>query len=220
MHVVDLTQFIASDMPVYPGTEPPSIADATSIAADGFAEKLLTMYSHTGTHMDAPGHMLPGRRTLDQFPADKFAGSGVVIDLSLRSPGPILLSELQPHAGSIQQSDFVLFHTGWSLKWGSAEYYADFPVLSAEAARWLCGFRLKGLGFDCISVDPVGASPMAIHHVILGHDMVIIENLRGLESLVGHEFMFACLPLKIRDSDGSPIRAVGILTDGRDETVD
>jgi len=220
MHVVDLTQFIASDMPVYPGTEPPSITNATSIAVEGFAEKLLTMYSHTGTHMDAPGHMLPGGWTLDQFPADTFVGTGLVIDLSLRSPGPIATRELETHAGRIERSDFVLFHTGWSLRWGAQEYYEDFPVLSAEAAQWLCGFRLKGVGFDCISVDPVGASPMAIHHILLGHDMVIVENLRGLDSLVGHEFMFACLPLKIRDSDGSPIRAVGIIADGRDETDD
>lgn len=220
MNVIDLTHFIAPDMPVYPGTEPPSVREATSIAADGFAEKLLTMYSHTGTHMDAPGHMLAGHHTLDQLPIDTFVGPGVVIDLSARLSGPITPQELVAYAGRLEHADFALFHTGWSLRWGRDDYYAEFPTLSEEAARWLCGFELKGVGFDCISVDPVGASPMVIHHILLGHDMVIIENLCGLDSLVGREFMFSCLPLKIPDSDGSPIRAVGIVMDDRDETGD
>lgn len=210
MNVIDLTQFIASDMPVYPGTEPPSISEATSIAADGFAEKLLTMYSHTGTHMDAPGHMLADSHTLDQLPIDTFVGPGVVIDLSARLPGRIAMQELVAHAGRIERTEFVLFHTGWSLHWGRDDYYAGFPTLSEEAARWLCGFGLKGVGFDCISVDPVGASPMVIHHILLGHDLVIIENLCGLDRLVNKEFLFLCLPLKIRDSDGSPVRATGV----------
>jgi len=213
LNVIDLTQFIAPDMPVYPGTEGPSITDATSIAADGFAEKLLTMYSHTGTHMDAPGHMLAGRLTLDQFPVDKFVGQAVVVDLTARLRGTVSVGELEPLAGYIRGSEFVLFHTGWSLKWGSDEYFDGFPTLSEEAARWLCGFGLKGIGFDCISVDPVGASPMVIHEIVLGHDLVIIENLRGLAPLAGRKFLFSCLPLKIRDSDGSPIRAVGIIAD-------
>lgn len=216
MNVIDLTHFIASDMPVYPGTEPPTIREATSIAADGFAEKLLTMYSHTGTHMDAPAHMLAGHSTLDRLPVGTFVGPGVVVDLSARSAGPIAPGELHAHAARIERAEFVLFHTGWSLRWGRDDYHADFPTLSEEAARWLCGFGLKGVGFDCISVDPVGASPMVIHHILLGHGLVIIENLCGLERLADRDFLFVCLPLKIRDSDGSPIRAAGVVLGEQD----
>ena len=67
MKVIDLTHIISAGMPVYPGTEGPKISQATTIEAEGFAEKLITMYSHTGTHMDAPGHIVAGARTLDQF---------------------------------------------------------------------------------------------------------------------------------------------------------
>ena len=54
MKVIDLTHVIAADMPVYPGTEPPRLESANTYEANGFKETLLTMYSHTGTHMDPP----------------------------------------------------------------------------------------------------------------------------------------------------------------------
>jgi kynurenine formamidase len=213
MNAIDLTQFIAPDMPVYPGTEGPKLVDATSIAKDGFAEKLLCMYSHTGTHIDAPGHMIPGAQTLDRFQVDKFIGRAVVIDVPKVPDACIGLRLLEAQADRLKGSDFVLFHTGWDAKWGQESYFHDFPVLSGEAARWLCTLGIKGLGFDCISVDPVGSTDMNIHKILLGAGLVIVENLCNLATLHGAAFTFSCLPLRIQDSDGSPVRAVGMLAD-------
>ena len=80
MKMLDLTHCITPEMPVYPGTEPPRLTAACTMEKDGFRETLLEMYSHTGTHMDAPAHMLPSGRTLDDFPAETFAGRGFVVD--------------------------------------------------------------------------------------------------------------------------------------------
>ena len=80
MKMLDLTHCITPEMPVYPGTEPPRLTAACTMEKDGFRETLLEMYSHTGTHMDAPAHMLPKGRTLDDFPAETFAGRGFVLD--------------------------------------------------------------------------------------------------------------------------------------------
>ena len=77
MKMLDLTHCITPEMPVYPGTEPPRLTAACTMEKDGFRETLLEMYSHTGTHMDAPAHMLPNGRTLDDFPAETFAGLGL-----------------------------------------------------------------------------------------------------------------------------------------------
>ena len=213
MKAIDLTQMLSPDMPVYPGTEVPKIVDATSIEKDGFAEKLLSMYSHTGTHIDAPAHMLPGAFTLDRFPVDTFIGSAVVIKVPESSGGVIGSGLLEAKADSLKGCDFVLFNTGWDGKWGQDSYFSGFPVLSAEAARWLCGRGLKGVGFDCISVDAVGSTDMAIHKILLGSGLVIVENLCNLAYLPGSTFIFSCLPLRIPDSDGSPVRAVGMLLD-------
>lgn len=70
MHVMDLTQTIGETMPVYPGTEQPKLTQTNTIEKDGFKETLLRMYSHTGTHMDAPAHIFPGAPTLDALPAE------------------------------------------------------------------------------------------------------------------------------------------------------
>ena len=197
-------------MPVYPGTEQPHIKQATTIERDGFAEKLLTFYSHTGTHIDAPAHILSGNHSLDQFNTSKFIGNGLVIDVKNCNCGIINKEYLQKFETGIHGAEFILFYSGWADKWGSDEYFDNFPVLSSDAAKWLCTFSIKGVGYDCISADPVTASELPNHRILLGNDMVIIENLCNLQQLVGQEFLFSCLPLKIEDSDGSPVRAVGI----------
>lgn len=211
MKIIDLTQTISSAMPVYPGTEPPVIIQANTIEKDGFAEKLISFFSHTGTHIDAPGHIIKGKTTLDQFNADKFVGKGLVVDISGYKTKIIERDSIEKFSSQIDDSDFVLFYTGWDKKWGSNDYFDDFPVLSENAAEWLCNCKIKGIGFDCISVDPVGTSDFIIHKILLNNNLVIIENLCNLSLLIEHQFVFSCLPLKIENSDGSPIRAVGIL---------
>ena len=79
MRCIDLTHLISREMPVYPGTEPPRLQPANTYERDGFQETLLTMYSHTGTHMDPPAHLFAGRTTLDQFPVEQFIGRALVI---------------------------------------------------------------------------------------------------------------------------------------------
>ena len=80
MKVIDLTHVISEEMPVYPGTEKPKLQQANTYEKDGFKETLLTMYSHTGTHMDPPNHLFADRTTLDAFPVSQFVGRALVID--------------------------------------------------------------------------------------------------------------------------------------------
>ena len=74
MSVLDLTHTISGEMPVYPGTEKPVLTTACTIETAGYRETLLHMYSHTGTHMDAPAHMIARGRTLDSYGVEKFVG--------------------------------------------------------------------------------------------------------------------------------------------------
>jgi kynurenine formamidase len=207
--VLDLTHTIAEGMPVYPGTEPPTLRQANTVEKDGFAEKLVSMYSHTGTHIDAPAHMLASGPTLDRMGVDHFVGKAVVIDVA----GQAMIEKafLEAQACLLEGCDFALFHTGWSEYWGQNSYFSDFPVLSLEAARWLSCRGLKGVGFDAISVDPVGSTDFANHFVFFQSGMISVENLTNLGPLVAKTFLFACLPLKLEEADGSPVRAVAIL---------
>ncbi|MCK9628624.1 MAG: cyclase family protein [Bacteroidales bacterium] len=211
MKIIDLTQTISSDMPVYPGTGQPLILQATSVEWEGFAEKLITFYSHTGTHIDAPSHVLAGKKSLDKFEADKFVGDAMVVDVSCCPGGVIDEVFIAKYEEELTQVDFLLFYSGWASKWGTEDYFKGFPVLTHEATIWLTQHRLKGVGFDSISADSVSAQELTNHKLFLGSNMIIIENLCNLDKLMGKIFTFICLPLKIKDSDGSPARAVAMV---------
>jgi kynurenine formamidase len=208
--VTDLTHPITPDMPVYPGTEPPLIQPANTVERNGFAETLIRMYSHTGTHIDAPAHMLAGAPALDQFGVDHFVGRACAIDVSALGEVRIGRHALEAHAQLVSGCDFVLIHTGWSRYWGDARYFGEYPVLSADAAQWLAGCGLKGVGFDVISPDPVGATAFANHFAFFRAGIVIVENLANVGQLVGRTFTFSCLPLAFERGDGSPVRAVAM----------
>jgi len=124
MQIVDLSHTISSGMTVYPGTEPPKIDTACTIEGDGFLEKRITFYSHTGTHMDAPAHVIPGARQLDQFPVEHFIGRAIVIDVTGIETPTIDIPALEAHARRIKGVSFVLLRSGWSRFWNSKEYFS------------------------------------------------------------------------------------------------
>jgi kynurenine formamidase len=212
MKILDLTHLIEPGMPVFPGTEPLEIIKANTIEKDGFEEKILRMCSHTGTHMDAPAHLLRNGKTLDRYDAGHFFGKAFVIDVAGCEGRMIKKKSLEAVENKIREADYVLFHTGWSAYWGEDEYYDNFPVLDSDAARYLASFSLKGVGLDNISADSLGDESLKNHRVILGKEIVIVENLKDLDKLIGEEFFwFSCMPLKTLDADGSPVRATAII---------
>ena len=206
MKVYDLTHTIQNDMPVYPGTEQPQLTTACTIESVGYQETLLHMFSHTGTHMDAPAHMLLDGAALDSYGADKFAGTAVVVDC--RGQESITLPLLQSY--DLRGVDFVLFCTGWDKKWGSPDYYEGFPCLTADAAAYLAALPLKGVGEDSISLDPCDSVDFPNHITLMRADFVNTENLKGLDALVGQRFTFVTLPLKFENSDGCSCRAIAM----------
>ncbi|WP_300465304.1 cyclase family protein [Desulfobacula sp.] len=206
--LIDLTHPIHEDMPVYPGTEQPVTSIGCSIEQDGFLEKKITFYSHTGTHMDAPAHLIKGGKFLDQYDIGHFYGSAIVVHLESNEDNSIDLGVLNPVENQLKNIDFLLIHTGWSRYWGTDNYFSNFPVLTPEAAEWVAGIGLKGIGFDAISADSADTRTYPIHKILLGSDMVIVENLANLDQLHGGAFGFSCFPLYFQQADGSPIRAV------------
>ncbi len=209
--IIDLSHLINEAMPVYPGTPVPKLERCNTIENDGFNEHRLNLSSHTGTHMDAPCHILPNAKSLDDFPVEKFMGKAVVIPCE--GLDEISLEDLEEFESMIREADFVLFRTGWSGKWGIPAYFDGFPALTPEAAKWLTGFNLKGLGFDAISADFMDSFDLPVHHILLEKEILLIENLNNLELLPRTPFEFICLPLKVEKADGSPVRAVAVIED-------
>ena len=214
MPVVDLSHPIRPGMPAYPGDAPPTFTPAADYASDGYREREVTMLSHTGTHLDAPAHMLPGARPLDGFPVDHYLGPACLLDVTDLPPGGTIGPD---RLGAIEEAlsaaAFLLIRTGWAAKWGTPEYFEGIPVLAPAAAERLAGLseanggRLRGVGLDVCSPDPVGAEAFPIHHVLLGAGLLIVENLADLSALPASGFAFHCPPLPLADADGAPCRA-------------
>ena len=210
MRVIDLTHTIESGMPVYPGTEPPILEPANTYDRDGFRETKLFMYSHTGTHMDPPAHLFRDRTTLDAFPPEQFIGKALVIDCtSLKEGEPITMDHLSRYGTKAETADFLLFYLGWDARWGSEAYFGDYPCIDDAVLEYILEGSYKGIGFDVIGLDPIADGNLTRHKKLFQtRDIINIENLCNL-GLCGNDlFWFSCFPLKIRDCDGSPIRAV------------
>lgn len=200
-------------MPCYPGTPRPLFQQLSSIEQYGFTEQQLTISSHTGTHVDLPSHILPAGSSLDAFSVDRFTGKGFAIDLRGSTSGTISPGHLQGFEGYIKECDFLLLCSGWSQYWGTPEYYAGYPVLSSDAALWLAGFHLKGVGVDMISIDGPDSCDFPVHTILLEKGILLIENLADLSPLLGFPFTFFCFPLKIAKAEAAPLRAVAFLDD-------
>jgi arylformamidase len=212
MRIIDLSHSIKPGMPLYPGTPGPEFHSLAAIETHGFSEQLMTISSHAGTHIDLPSHILREGSSLDDFKVERFAGKGVAIDLRGLDGRVITVEELLPFRDSIKASEFLLLCSGWSQYWGSPDYYEGYPVLSADAALWLTGFCLKGLGVDMISVDASPSGDFPVHTLLLQNGIFIIENLVCLPLLLHSQFIFCGFPLKIIGAEASPVRAVALIT--------
>ena len=210
MKVIDLTHTIREDMPVYPGTEPPVLAAANTYEENGCKGTRLTMCSHTGTHMDPPAHLFPGRTTLDRFPPEQFIGRALVIDCSELAEGQaITMDFIRRYGEKAEQADFLLFRLGWDRKWGTEAYFGDYPCIDEAVLEFILEGSYKGIGFDVIGLDPISDEGLTRHkRLFRDRDIVNIENLKDLDKCGSELFWFSCFPLKLEDCDGSPIRAV------------
>ncbi|MBN2399887.1 MAG: cyclase family protein [Candidatus Aminicenantes bacterium] len=206
----DLSHTISPAMPYFPGTEAPVFFKPFTLASHGFAEQRITMLTHSGTHMDAPAHLLEAGPTLEQLGLPHFVGAAAVLDVSCVAGHIITKDDLLRFRRLLNGKNFALLHTAWSKHWGHKRYFSNYPVLSQEAAQWLSSFGFKGVGVDTISFDVHDSSTLPIHHIFLNKNIVLIENMANLQNIPAAEFLFCCLPLKIAEADGAPVRAIAL----------
>lgn len=207
---VDLSQTIENGMTVYLGDPVPKISDFKRLEEDGVNVSVLSLGSHTGTHIDAPMHFIRGAKAVDQLSVESFVGEAAVLDLSdVRPGGEITAPALQAHAREVRPGDIVLLYTGMSRKWGDPRARKTITYLGGGAARWLVSKGAKAVGIDYLSVERFGAKVPVAHLALLSHGIPIIESLsKNLSGLVGRRVLFVCLPIKVGGRDGAPARAM------------
>jgi kynurenine formamidase len=204
----DLTHPLENNMTFYPGDPQPRIAPAPMAAPWRVTE--LRMGTHSGTHVDAASHFIPDGKTIDEYPVERFWVTAHVAVVEAEDDQPIPPGAFDSVWASFAPGHGVLICTGWSRHWNT-DRYLRHPHLSPEASKLLVARGVTLVGIDALSVDstaPAGGTSHA-HEILLGNDMLIVENLIGLEQLApGKAYRFMALPLRLAGLDGSPVRAV------------
>ena len=212
MKIIDLTHTIENNMTIFPGGLKPDNTVISTVSNDGFMETRLHIDSHNGTHMDSPAHIIENGTTLDKIDVINFVGSAALIDCSLLSENKKITYDLiEKNKDIIDKCEFIIFYTNWSKYWNSEKYLDNYPIMDDEVVDFIISSKKKGVGFDTISVDAIDSIELLNHHKLLSNNILIFENLTNLEEIKSNLFTFCALPLKFKNSDGAPIRAIAII---------
>lgn len=210
--IIDLSHTLTSAISVYPDSDYPVIQNISDFEKDGYREKQLILSTHHGTHIDCPSHILSEGFHTGNASLSGFFGQGLVVDCRKNFPqNSIMLDFLKYHESAIAATEFLLLLTGLDRYWNTSLYTSAFPTLTQDTAEYLTHFHLKGIGLDTLSIDPVDDDLLTNHKTLLAKNIIIIENLTGLEQLLDKKFSFCCFPLKIEEGDGSPVRACAFI---------
>jgi kynurenine formamidase len=209
---VDLTHPLGERVPRIPIIEPPRFPKVREKPKDPMNLTEMHMVVHTGTHVDAPNHFVADAPAMHEVPLDRLFGSGVVWRLEVKPLQVIEPADLIPLKPALEPGDILILDTGWPALVGTDRYH-DHPSLSAAAADWLVEKRVKLLAVDFGTPDlPTHKRPAGfdwpVHHWLLGHGVVIAEQVANVRRLSGQRLDAMFLALNIEGSDGAPARVV------------
>jgi arylformamidase len=197
--IYDISMTISPRMPVYPGDPRPDIQIHQDYGTGGCRVSRLRLGSHTGTHVDAPGHFIRGGVSIDRIPLKNLAGPARVVEVP---PGEIKIEAIP---ADLKNGEIILFKTAvpdLSMKSGKI----TCSHIDIETAKRLVATGAKAVGIDSLSIEsPEGDG--SVHRLLLSSSIPIIEGL-VLKDVPPGEYFFVCLPLKIENCDGAPARAI------------
>lgn len=124
----DLTHEIGSGLR-YPGDPQASMTPHATFEADGYRVAEVACSTHSGTHVDAPAHLLADGATLGAYDVETFAFDARTVDCTAFGAREPIPADRVPDT----DADLVVFRTGWSEHWGDQRYF-DHPYLTTSAA--------------------------------------------------------------------------------------
>jgi arylformamidase len=217
MKLIDLSQPLydgAPNCPAHPPVKSEIIADHPKT---GWRVELLTLASHTGSHVDTPYHKLADGPNLDQIPLELWTGHAFIADLRDSKPDRPLDATLLAERlrGQALADHIVLLATGWGRKRAKTDEWLHHPpYVSAEGAEWLVAQKIRGVGIDHYSIAGLrdDINPVT-HTILLGANIWIVEELSFPDEVfaIPQPFEFMSLPINLRGHTGSFCRPVAVL---------
>lgn len=207
MEIIDITAPVSPRSVTWPGDGPPSHEFLTH-TDQGVPNTVSrwAMSAHTGTHIDARMHFIPGGWSVDRLDLSRTVGPCRVVDLG-HVEGHVSRVDLEEAEVAGEQRLLLKTRNSDSVLMQREEFDESYVAISEEAAEYLVEIGVETVGVDYLSVEPFEDEEFRTHHVLLGADVVIVEGLMLTAVEPGHYFLF-CLPLKLTNSDGSPARAI------------
>lgn len=202
MKIYDISMEIHEEMIVYKNKieKKPKIRVTNDFLSSNSYESTITLGMHTGTHIDAPLHMIEGGETTDSIPLENCIKKCKVIDFT-NITNKITQEDLQQK--EISKGDFILLKTRNSF---SPEFDFEFVYLEKSGAEYLRDIGICGVGIDALGIERAQAGHET-HKTLLSKGIIILEGLQ-LKEVPEGEYTIYALPLKIRNVEAAPVRAV------------
>ncbi len=201
--ILDLSMAIQNGMSYFPGDPQPSVEQFKRVKEDVFALKRIVLGTHSGTHIDAPAHVVESGSSVDEL--DPLCASGTALVIGARVSDSQLVAQL--NESECGAADVLLLYTSGNRYWEKDWSPDRTPRISADVAKRLARHPYRAIGIDSPSIGDA-----EVHKILLGSGKVIIENLTdSLRGLIGKRFRLLCVPLRLVKGDGSPVRALAIL---------
>ena len=150
---------LSQNSPVWPQNPQAVKAEPHSSITKGDVANttILHLFSHSGTHLDAPKHFNDQGASAVELPIEQYIFfAPFVVDMPKGDSGVIARADLQPMADSLANADLVLLRTQWSaIRTAEPERYASQgPFLHPDGARFLIETfpNLKGVAIDAVSI--------------------------------------------------------------------
>jgi arylformamidase len=200
MKIFDISVDLYNGMPAFPGDPAPVVKRVLEIPRDAANVSTINMGTHTGTHVDPPLHFLEGGLPLDKIPLDHLYGDAEVLDLT-NVKKAISAGDLETSKGKI-----VLLKTRNSGLWQFTEFHRDYVYLDQSAAQWMIDNHVRTVAIDYLSIGSFEGGE-EVHKLLLRNGVTVVEGV-NLSAVEPGKYTFACLPIKIKDGDGGPARAI------------
>jgi kynurenine formamidase len=216
-HVLD------ENAPLFPGDPPFSSTIFNTIDADGYKLELISMGTHTGTHVSAPCHFITGAKCIDELPASAFVLTSYVLDVRARIAADpahadfkLTVQDIKKFEASIGKKipnhAVVIIYTGFQERWGDPSYFDNAPGFSTAAVEWMVAKRgIGAIGSDTFgpdaSTDPNFEGSTAIYTA----GGITFENMAGLDQLHTYGDTVVATPDRLKDGSGFPTSPIAIL---------
>ncbi|MFP3389712.1 cyclase family protein [Brevibacillus sp. SIMBA_040] len=199
MKMYDVTGAIFEGMTVYKN-KPKKQPSFKTVTTGYVTESRIELDVHTGTHVDAPLHMVANGETMESIPLDKLVGMCKVLDLT-HLEDRITRADLEQL--ELQKNDFVLFKTRNSFE---EAFSFTFVYLAEDGADYLAQIGVRGIGTDALGIER-SQEGHPTHKKLFAGNVIVMEGLRLQEVPQGKYFMVAA-PLKLIGTDAAPARVL------------